>query len=55
MAEEFVSLVGTLEKILYTNPENGFLIGTFITEKFHQANHCKKALFSTPMSMKHYA
>ena len=27
-----VTLIGTLEKILYSNPENGFIIGTFLTE-----------------------
>jgi hypothetical protein len=32
MAEDDVNLVGTLEKIVYSNPENGFLIGTFLTE-----------------------
>ena len=32
MAEGEVILVGTLKKILYTNPENGFLVATFITE-----------------------
>ena len=25
------TLIGTLEKILYSNPENGFIIGTFLT------------------------
>ena len=32
MAEDHESIVGTLEKILYNNAENGFIIGTFITE-----------------------
>ena len=32
MAEDYVSIVGTLEKILYNNPESSFIIGTFITE-----------------------
>ena len=34
MAESDVILVGTIKKILYTNPENGYLVGTFITEKY---------------------
>jgi len=32
MSSEEVTLIGTLEKILYSNPENGFIIGTFLTE-----------------------
>ena len=32
MAEDLLTLVGTLEKILYTNPENGFLIASFLIE-----------------------
>ena len=32
MSNEEVTLIGTLEKILYSNPENGFIIGTFLTE-----------------------
>jgi len=32
MSLEEVTLIGTLEKILYSNPENGFIIGTFLTE-----------------------
>ena len=32
MSTEEVTLIGTLEKILYSNPENGFIIGTFLTE-----------------------
>ena len=32
MSSEEVTLIGTLEKILYCNPENGFIIGTFLTE-----------------------
>ena len=47
MAEEFVSLVGTLEKILYTNPENGFLIGTFLTENFIRPITVKGIVFNT--------
>ncbi len=47
MAEDFVSLVGTLEKILYTNPENGFLIGTFITENSIRPITVKGIVFNT--------
>ena len=47
MAEEFVSLVGTLEKILYTNPENGFLIGTFLTENSIRPITVKGIVFNT--------
>ena len=32
MSSEEVTLIGTLEKILYSNPENGFIIGSFLTE-----------------------
>ena len=32
MSTEEITLIGTLEKILYSNPENGFIIGTFLTE-----------------------
>ena len=32
MSSEEITLIGTLEKILYSNPENGFIIGTFLTE-----------------------
>ena len=32
MSSDEVTLIGTLEKILYSNPENGFIIGTFLTE-----------------------
>ena len=32
MSSEEVTLIGTLEKILYSNPENGFIIGIFLTE-----------------------
>ena len=32
MSSVEVTLIGTLEKILYCNPENGFIIGTFLTE-----------------------
>ena len=47
MAEEFVSLVGTLEKILYTNPENGFLIATFLTENSIRPITVKGIVFNT--------
>ena len=47
MAEDFVSLVGTLEKILYTNPENGFLIGTFLTENSIRPITVKGIVFNT--------
>ena len=47
MSEYFVSLVGTLEKILYTNPENGFLIGTFITENSIRPITVKGIVFNT--------
>lgn len=47
MSEDFVSLVGTLEKILYTNPENGFLIGTFITENSIRPITVKGIVFNT--------
>ena len=29
MSDEVISIVGTLQKIVYTNLESGFLIGTF--------------------------
>ena len=47
MAEDYVSLVGTLEKILYTNPENGFLIGTFLTENSIRTITVKGIVFNT--------
>ena len=47
MSEDFVSLVGTLEKILYTNPENGFLIGTFLTENSIRPITVKGIVFNT--------
>ena len=47
MSVDFVSLVGTLEKILYTNPENGFLIGTFITENSIRPITVKGIVFNT--------
>ena len=47
MAEDDVSIVGTLEKILYSNPENGFLIGTFLTEKSIRPITVKGIVFNT--------
>ena len=32
MSSEEITLIGTLEKILYSNPENGVIIGTFLAE-----------------------
>ena len=32
ISEEEVSLIGTLESVVYSNPENGFLIGTFLED-----------------------
>ena len=32
MSSKEETLIGTLEKILYSNPENGFIIGRFLTE-----------------------
>ena len=32
MSEGEVSLIGTLERVVFSNPENGFLIGTFLEE-----------------------
>ena len=47
MAEDDVNLVGTLEKIVYTNPENGFLIGTFLTENSTRPITIKGIVFNT--------
>ena len=47
MAEDDVSLVGTLEKIVYSNPENGFLIGTFLTENSIRPITVKGIVFNT--------
>jgi len=47
MAEDDVSLVGTLEKIVYSNPENGFLIGTFLTENSTRSITVKGIVFNT--------
>ena len=33
MSEEEATLIGTLERIKFRNPEDGFLIGTFLEEK----------------------
>ncbi len=47
MAEDDVNLVGTLEKIVYSNPENGFLIGTFLTENYAIPITVKGIVFNT--------
>ena len=47
MAEDYVSIVGTLEKILYNNPESSFIIGTFITENSFKPVTIKGILFNT--------
>jgi exodeoxyribonuclease V alpha subunit len=47
MAEDDVSLVGTLEKIVYSNPENGFLIGTFLIENSIRPITVKGIVFNT--------
>jgi len=47
MAEDDVNLVGTLEKIVYSNPENGFLIGTFLTENSTRPITVKGIVFNT--------
>ncbi|RZO41582.1 MAG: hypothetical protein EVA82_04370, partial [Proteobacteria bacterium] len=47
MAEDDVNLVGTLEKIVYSNPENGFLIGTFLTENSARPITVKGIVFNT--------
>ena len=47
MAEDDVNLVGTLEKIVYSNPENGFLIGTFLTENSAIPITVKGIVFNT--------
>jgi len=54
MAEDDVNLVGTLEKIVYSNPENGFLIGTFLTENSTRPITVKGIVFNT-RERKHYA
>ncbi|MBC8259765.1 MAG: ATP-dependent RecD-like DNA helicase [SAR324 cluster bacterium] len=47
MAEDEVTLVGILEKILYSNPENGFLIGSFLTENSIRCITVKGLFFNT--------
>ena len=47
MAEDDVSLVGTLDKIVYSNPENGFLIGTFLIENSIRPITVKGIVFNT--------
>ena len=47
MAEENVNLVGTLEKILYSNLENGFLIATFLVENTTKPITVKGIVFNT--------
>ena len=47
MAEDYVSIVGTLEKILYNNQENGFIIGTFVTENSSKPVTVKGILINT--------
>ena len=47
MVEDDVNLVGTLEKIVYSNPENGFLIGTFLTENSARPITVKGIVFNT--------
>ena len=39
MSEGEVSLIGTLERVVFSNPENGFLIGTFLEEKHGFSNN----------------
>ena len=47
MAEDLVTLVGTLEKILYTNPENGFLIASFLIENSIRPVTVKGIVYNT--------
>ncbi|MED6340226.1 MAG: ATP-dependent RecD-like DNA helicase [SAR324 cluster bacterium] len=47
MAEDNVNLVGTLEKILYSNFENGFLIATFLVENTTKPITVKGIVFNT--------
>ncbi|HJL94244.1 MAG TPA: ATP-dependent RecD-like DNA helicase [SAR324 cluster bacterium] len=47
MAEDNVNLVGTLEKILYSNLENGFLIATFLVENTTKPITVKGIVFNT--------
>ena len=46
MSSDEVTIVGTLEKILYSNPENGFIIGTFLTENAKRAVTVKGILYN---------
>ena len=47
MDEDNVNLVGTLEKILYSNLENGFLIATFLVENTSKLITVKGIVFNT--------
>ncbi|MBS1256327.1 MAG: ATP-dependent RecD-like DNA helicase [Deltaproteobacteria bacterium] len=47
MSEEEVILVGTLEKILYSNPESGFIIGSFLSEKSIRPITVKGVVYNT--------
>ncbi len=47
MGEDNVNLVGTLEKILYSNLENGFLIATFLVENTTKPITVKGIVFNT--------
>ena len=47
MVEDNVNLVGTLEKILYSNLENGFLIATFLVENTTKPITVKGIVFNT--------
>jgi len=46
MPEDSISIVGTIEKILYNNPESGFVIGTFVSENSLQPITIKGTLFN---------
>ncbi|MGK5095150.1 ATP-dependent RecD-like DNA helicase [Deltaproteobacteria bacterium TL4] len=46
MSQEEVTLVGTLERIIYENPEAGFLIGHFLQEKSSTPITIKGTLFN---------
>jgi hypothetical protein len=46
MAEDDVSLVGTLEKIVYSNPENGFLIVT-IERLLGESQNLRPSIFDS--------
>ena len=47
MSEDYESIVGTLEKILYKNPENGFIIGTFNPQNSLKLITVKGIVFNT--------